>query len=70
MLAGTFILCQQRDLQVIVEAGGFQGDYAVDIWEWLKEVGEVAVGFRLGEGVLFQVVVGFGWAKGFYFRSA
>ncbi len=55
---------------MIVEAGGFQGDYVVDIWEWLKEVGEVAVGFRLGEGVLFQVVVGFGWAKGFYFRSA
>lgn len=25
---------------MIVEAAGFQGDYAVDIWEWLKEVGE------------------------------
>jgi hypothetical protein len=27
-------------LPVIVEAAGFQGDYTVDVWEWLKEVGE------------------------------
>lgn len=25
---------------MIFEAAGFQGDYAVNIWEWLKEVGE------------------------------
>jgi hypothetical protein len=40
MLPGIFILYQEQHLQVIVEAAGFQGDYAVDIWEWLKEVGE------------------------------
>jgi hypothetical protein len=40
MLPGIFILYQQQDLQIVVEAVGFQGDYAVDIWEWLKEVGE------------------------------
>jgi superfamily II DNA helicase RecQ len=40
MLPGMFILYQQQHLQIVVEAVGFQGDYAVDIWEWLKEVGE------------------------------
>jgi hypothetical protein len=46
MLRGIFVLYQQQDLQVIVEAAGFQGDYAVDIWEWLKEVGEGFVGLK------------------------
>jgi hypothetical protein len=40
MLPGIYILYQQQHLQVIVEAAGFQGDYVVDVWEWLKEVGE------------------------------
>jgi hypothetical protein len=60
MLPGIFVLYQQQHLQVIVEAVGFQGDYAVDIWEWLKEVGEgfgnwmktwrMACGGRIGIG--------------------
>jgi hypothetical protein len=39
-LPGIFILYQEQHLPVIVEAAGFQGDYTVDVWEWLKEVGE------------------------------
>ena len=40
MLPGLFVLHQRQHLQGITEAAGFQGDYAEDVWEWLKEIGE------------------------------
>lgn len=40
MLAGIYILHKQGFLIGAVEGVGFQGDYSVDLWEWMKEEGE------------------------------
>jgi hypothetical protein len=37
MLAGIYILHNQGFLISAVEGVGFQGDYSVDLWEWMKE---------------------------------
>jgi hypothetical protein len=40
MLPGLYILHRNGHLQGIAEAVGFQGDFEVDVWEWMKEIGE------------------------------
>lgn len=40
MLPGMFILHQQSHLATIVETVGFQGEYRIDVWEWLNEIAE------------------------------
>jgi hypothetical protein len=37
ILAGIYILHEQGFLISAVQGVGFQGDYMVDLWDWMKE---------------------------------
>jgi hypothetical protein len=40
ILAGIYILYEQGFLINIIQGVGFQGDYLVDLWDWIKEDAE------------------------------
>jgi hypothetical protein len=40
MLAGIYILHEQGFLISVVQGVRFQGDYSVDLWDWIKEDAE------------------------------